>query len=111
MHYPFETYADLSLLEDLGTVQRGEEPPRSYYIPFESRENVFLHRKHSARVTMLDGEWQFADYARLCDVDLRDPCPDTIPVPSCVQMYGYDRHLYSGARYPIPMDKIGRAHV
>lgn len=104
MHYPFETYADLSLLEDFGTVQRGEESPRSYYIPFESRENVFLHRKHSARVTMLDGEWQFADYARLCDVDLRDPCPDTIPVPSCVQMYGYDRHLYSGARYPIPMD-------
>lgn len=35
---------------------------------------------------------------------LRDEDYGKIPVPSCWQMHGYDRHQYTNIRYPIPLD-------
>lgn len=97
-NYEYETYERV-----------GVEPPRSYYIPFsETKEFVFTHgildRKASDRFISLDGEWQCKAHADIADAEINEELPDTISVPSCVQMYGYDQIQYINTRYPFPVD-------
>lgn len=99
-NYEYETYERV-----------GVEPPRSYYIPFsETKEFVFAHgildRTKSDRFISLDGEWQFAAHEDIAGVDVSEELPDTIPVPSCVQMHGYDKIQYINTRYPFPVDPL-----
>lgn len=73
----------------------GLEPPRGYYIPFcETQEFAFAHgildRTKSERYISLDGEWAFKAHGDIADVAVEEDLPDKIPVPSCVQMHGYD---------------------
>lgn len=87
----------------------GVEPPRSYYIPFgENTEFAFsrgiLDRSASDRFVSLDGEWQFCAHEDFEEVRIDERLTDTIPVPSCVQMHGYDRIQYLNTRYPFPVD-------
>ena len=87
----------------------GTEPHRSYYIPFAADEAVpdnaygILDRTASSRFTLLDGLWQIRQHDHVEDFVLTEPLRDTIPVPSCVQMHGYDHIQYLNKRYPFPV--------
>lgn len=87
----------------------GVEPPRSYYIPFgEKQEFAFAHgildRTKSDRFILLDGMWEFKAHEDIASVEINEKLIDTIPVPSCVQMHGYDNLQYINTRYPFPVD-------
>lgn len=89
--------------------RKGVEPPRSYYIPFgEEREFAFAHgildRNASDRLISLDGEWQFRAHEDIVSVAVNETLSDTISVPGCVQMNGYDHMQYINYLYPIPLD-------
>ncbi|MBR5712525.1 MAG: DUF4981 domain-containing protein [Lachnospiraceae bacterium] len=80
---------------------------RNYYIPFAPGEDAFSDRTASSRMELLNGEWDFAYYSSFAEmptdaVDL--PKNAKIPVPSCIQLYGYDRCQYTNINYPIPYD-------
>ena len=67
--------------------------PISYYIPGGISE-----------YTLLNGDWQFAFFSRDIDVPETITQWDTIPVPSCWQLYGYENPNYSNTNYPYPVD-------
>ena len=67
--------------------------PRSYYIPGGKSE-----------YTLLNGQWRFAYYSRDIDVPEKIENWDTIPVPSCWQLQGYENPNYSNINYPYPCD-------
>ena len=68
-------------------------PSRSWYIPggVSQRE-------------LLNGDWQFAYFDRDIDVPEVIENWDTIPVPSCWQLQGYENPNYSNINYPYPCD-------
>ena len=68
-------------------------PPRSYYIPGGISE-----------YTLLNGDWRFAYYSRDIDVPENIDSWDTIPVPSCWQILGYENPNYTNTCYPYPVD-------
>ena len=86
----------------------GTMPHRSYYIPYgqddEIRYNAYgiAERSASSRFMSLDGLWQICQHDHVEDFDLHEPLHETIPVPSCVQMHGYDQIQYLNKRYPFP---------
>ena len=85
----------------------GIEKPRSYYIPFAegdkiSFSNKIIDRKSSSRFISLDGVWQIKEHKNLESVKINEKLTKKIPVPSCVQMLGYDHIQYINARYPFP---------
>ena len=67
--------------------------PRSYYIPGGKSE---YH--------LLNGDWRFAYFDRDIDVPERIESWDTIPVPSCWQLHGYENPNYTNVNYPYPCD-------
>ena len=68
-------------------------PARSYYIP----GGVSEYR-------LLNGEWKFAFFKRDYEVPEQIEQWDTIPVPSCWQLQGYENPNYSNINYPYPCD-------
>ncbi len=68
-------------------------PPRSYYIPGGKSE-----------YTLLNGNWRFAYFARDIDVPETITRWDTVPVPSCWQILGYEDPNYTNQNYPYPVD-------
>lgn len=77
----------------------------AYFIPFGKKEDVFLSRRKSERYLDLNGEWGITEYESILDVEddfYLNTTKDTISVPSCVQMHGYDRMQYVNTRYPFP---------
>ena len=86
----------------------GTMPHRSYYIPFAeddvpSMSHGIIERKSSSRYISLDGVWQIRQHESVGDFDLTEELSDSIPVPSCVQMHGYDSIQYLNIRYPFPV--------
>jgi len=79
--------------EDLTHIQKNRLPQRAYYIP-----------ENEGACTLLNGEWSFKYY----DADFKEESVidqwDTIPVPSCWQMHGYDNPCYTNVNYPHPVD-------
>lgn len=67
--------------------------PRSCYIPGGVSER-----------TLLNGTWDFAFFNRDMDVPETIEKWDTIPVPSCWQLQGYENPNYSNINYPYPCD-------
>ena len=67
--------------------------PRSYYIPGGRSEHL-----------PLNGTWNFAFFDRDIDVPQEITAWDTIPVPSCWQLHGYEHPNYSNVNYPYPVD-------
>ncbi|MBR2889245.1 MAG: glycoside hydrolase family 2 [Oscillospiraceae bacterium] len=67
--------------------------PRSCYIPGGISE---YH--------LLNGTWNFAYFDRDVDVPETVENWDTIPVPSCWQLQGYENPNYSNINYPYPCD-------
>ncbi len=89
----------------------GKLSPRSYFIPFETREQadrVRLKEKRysSPKVRCLSGDWDFKFYPRPAELplvfDTDAQAFDTIDVPSCWQFRGYDRPFYVNIRYQFP---------
>ncbi len=92
----------------------GCEPPRAYFIPFESdRSAACGNRGQSAFFTSLCGDWDFRYYDALSKLeDFRLPdfnrsALDKMPVPRSWQTIldrNYDLPHYTNARYPFPFD-------
>ena len=96
---------NLEFITSFGRV--GTLPHRSYFIPFAPADEVgekfgIIDRNTSSRFISLDGVWQIKQYQRPNDVDFTGDLTETIDVPSCVQMRGYDMINYLNTRYPIP---------
>lgn len=86
----------------------GVEPHRSYYIPFAKDDAVgekhgIIDRKTSSRFMSLDGVWQIKELCHVEDFNIGEELDKTIPVPSCVQMHGFDYIEYLNDRYPFPV--------
>ena len=79
--------------ENLKKTSENRNKLRSYYIPGGVSE-----------YKLLNGEWKFAYFQRDIDVPQKIEKWDTIPVPSCWQLYGYENPNYANARYPYPCD-------
>ena len=88
-------------------------PPRSYFIPFETRQQAdevkLLNKRYaSPKVTCLNGLWDFKFYPQpaqlpaVMDTDTLDF--GTIDVPACWQFRGIDRPFYVNTRYQFPYD-------
>ena len=86
----------------------GVEPHRSYYIPFAENDEVktrygIVDRTKSSRFTSLDGVWQIKRHENVEQADINETLTQTIPVPSCVQLHGFDQIQYINSRYPFPV--------
>ena len=86
----------------------GTMPHRSYYIPFATDDVVgtkhsILDRTSSSRFTSFDGVWQIKQLDHVEDFNINEELDESIPVPSCVQMHGYDHIQYLNIRYPFPV--------
>ncbi|MDR2025303.1 MAG: DUF4981 domain-containing protein [Hungatella sp.] len=98
--------------ENLHLLHENTMPNRAYYIPAsQMRFDLVEHRENSDRFKLLNGTWKFRYYDSIYDVkeEFFQEGYDTgnyddIPVPGCIQNYGYDRHQYTNIRYPFPMD-------
>ena len=82
--------------------------PRSYFIPFSSREkldstNYLNERSKSDMITMLSGKWDFAFFNRISDMprelDTYFYDFEPITVPGCWQFQGYEKPFYINQRY------------
>ncbi len=89
--------------EDPYRLHVGTRDPRSYYEP----EYADGH----SRMQSLSGSWKFAYFpyveaipGKFYAEDYDLSTFDRIPVPSCWQTQGYDRHMYTNVRYPFPYD-------
>ncbi len=98
--------------ENLKILHENTMPNRAYYIPASRQMNDLCEkRENSDRFQLLNGNWAFKYYNSI--YDLQDEFYqegydtahyDTLPVPSCWQNHGYDKHQYTNLRYPFPMD-------
>ena len=85
----------------------GVLPARAYYIPFAEGEDAFAPRRKSSRYLDLNGTWHIREYESVFDVEenfFEHTPKDCIPVPSCVQIHGYDHMQYVNVKYPFPFD-------
>ena len=72
--------------ENLKCIHENTEPPRSYYIPYETQEKALSgNREDSKYFMLLNGEWQFKYYKRDIDCPAEISDWDTVKVPSCWQ--------------------------
>lgn len=82
--------------------------PRAYCVPQSPQSNYVEWMEESDRVQMLNGSWKFSYYSSLQmvpdDAFEHTEGFDTIEVPSCWQVLGYDAHQYTNVRYPFPYD-------
>ena len=91
--------------EDPSVLHVGCEDNRSYYLPFAPGEAV-----KSSRINSLNGDWDFRYYDNPFELeDFTQAGYEyknyaSIPVPSCIQMHGYDRHQYTNVNFPFPYD-------
>ncbi len=91
--------------ENAAVLHVNTEADHNYFIPFAKEQDPFLQREESKRFQLLNGEWDFAYYESFFDMDenfLNRPFEEKIPVPSCIQLQGYDQLQYVNVRYPIP---------
>jgi beta-galactosidase len=86
----------------------GSEPPHTTLMPYaDVRQALAGDRTRSPYRLDLDGEWRFAYADRPEDrdpgfhrTDVDDSSWDTIPVPSCWQLHGYDVPIFINITYP-----------
>ena len=78
--------------EDRQKTSENRLSPRSYYIPQNKSEYL-----------LLNGEWRFKYFP--VEAFKTEPTEwDTIPVPACWQLYGYESPNYTNINYPFPVD-------
>ena len=83
----------MRIYEDLLKTSENRLPQRAYYIP-----------EGNAEYMLLNGQWRFAYYP--CDIDVPEEITrwDTVTVPSCWQLLGYENPNYTNINYPYPCD-------
>ncbi len=80
--------------------------PHAYYIPFDNETDVFLPRRKSACYIDLNGVWGITEYKSILEVEddfYLNSTKNEIPVPSCVQIHGYDYMQYTNTNFPFPV--------
>ncbi len=90
--------------EDTNHLHVGTMPNRAYYIPYDTSSKA-------ERVQLLNGTWKFKYFRNRFEAEEGFYEPgydlssfDDLPVPSCWQNHGYDRHHYTNVNYPFPYD-------
>ena len=88
------------------TYSVGLEPIRAYYVPFAKSDKKSYNREDSSRFLSLNGTWRISSYdsVMIADRFWEREGEKEIPVPSCVQYYGYDNFQYTNVRYPFPFN-------
>ena len=83
----------MRIYEDPRKTSENRLPARSWYIPGGVSETIDLN-----------GLWRFKYYPedQLAEGEITDW--DTIPVPSCWQLQGYENPNYTNVNYPYPVD-------
>lgn len=102
----------LSLLTNLKQSSMNTIKPRTYYIPYKSKELAFFskNRNQSDCFISLNGIWDFKFIPSIGDIpesfwtDGKMETSTQITVPSCIQCEGYDHHQYTNVSYPIPFN-------
>lgn len=98
---------------DFGVISLNKLPARSYFIPFETKEQAdsvtLLEKRYSSpKVRCLNGNWDFKFYPQPKllpqELDTEAMSWDTIDVPSCWQFRGYTKPFYVNTRYQFPYD-------
>ena len=86
-------------------------PARSYLFPFPTREAALTGDRGASCFISLNGPWHFsyAESPVLAPEGFEQPgfdadAWDTIAVPGCWQMHGYDSPHYTNVVYPFPID-------
>ncbi len=80
--------------------------PHAYYIPFLNANDVFLPRCRSECYIDLNGTWGITEYKSILEVEddfYLEQTKGEIPVPSCVQVHGYDSMQYTNTNFPFPV--------
>ena len=91
--------------ENLKFLSENREKQRSYYIPYDSLEKALKGKKEESKFyRSLNGTWNFKFFDNEIDAELENEEWDTIPVPSCWQMHGYEKPVYTNVNYPHPVD-------
>lgn len=97
------------LHENPSQLHPGAEENRAYYVPAATRDEALSGQ--SSRRLFLSGNWLFRYFESFDEAFSEDGSLlqveadfDEIPVPSCWQTLGYDRHQYTNIRYPFPFD-------
>ena len=75
--------------ENLTKTSENRLPQRAYYIP-----------GGRSQYNLLNGDWKFAYFKRDIDVPEKICEWDTIKVPSCWQILGYENPNYTNINYP-----------
>ena len=78
--------------EKINHTSENRLPQRAYYIP-----------KGQAKTIDLNGIWRFA-FCEDGDYPPQTLSWETIPVPSCWQLHGYEHPNYSNINFPYPAD-------
>ena len=79
--------------EDPQKTSENRLPQRSYYIP-----------QGCSEYTLLNGDWRFAFFAHEHEADRGIIRWETISVPGCWQVQGYEHPNYTNVNYPYPVD-------
>lgn len=91
--------------ERLDKISENREEQRAYYIPYDTLEKALKgEKKESEFYRLLNGDWNFKYYDSELDIPDKIENWDSIPVPSCWQLEGYDQIGYTNVNYPIPVD-------
>lgn len=98
--------------EDPQLLGRNKEPGHATLIPYADEAAALAgDRTASPFFLSLDGRWKFhlADCPEAAPADFEKPAFDDsawaeIPVPSCWQMLGYDKPIYTNVKYPFPSE-------
>lgn len=88
--------------ENYKVLHVGTEKNRAYYIPFKEKQ-------YDSYILLSGDDWKFRWFKDYLDVPETFKSgymdkSDTISVPSCVNMLGYDKHQYANVRGAIPFD-------
>ena len=91
--------------ENINLRHENREKPRAYYIPYDTAEKALAGVKEdSAYYCSLNGTWRFKHFERDIDVPEEISSWDQIDVPSCWQLRGYGKPVYTNVNYPHPVD-------
>ena len=91
--------------ERLDKISENRELQRAYYIPYDSLEKALRGKKEESEFyRLLNGDWNFKYFESEFDIPEKIEEWDTIPVPSCWQLFGYDKIGYTNVNYPFPVD-------
>lgn len=91
--------------ENLDYIHENTLEPRAHYIPYDTLEKALCGEKSDSEYYIsLNGEWNFAYFARDIDYSPEHSNWGRIKVPSCWQTLGYENPNYANARVPYPYD-------